>query len=347
MGHPYQNAPDFRRWSRAFSSPVDPVVSFPFRITPNDKVATAGSCFAQHIGRYLRRHGYTCLDVEPPHPALHEKVRARFGYGIFSARFGNIYTSRQLVQLVRRADGDFQPVEDVWHVGGRPVDPFRPTIQPDGFASIEEFRADRAQHLVAVRRMLETLDVFVFTLGLTECWASREDGAVFPVCPGVAGGDFDPERHAFLNLTVDEVVSDLNEFVTRLRASNKRARVVLTVSPVPLMATAEDRHVLTATTYSKAVLRVAAEMIARRFDDVGYFPSFEIITGQFNRGRYFADDLRSVTEEGVEHVMSLFFRHVGSGAGEMSPVQAVPDTLRRSQQIAQALCDEELLDSGA
>ena len=40
---------------------------------------------------------------------------------------------------------------------------------------------------------------------------------------------------------------------------NPKARLVLTVSPVPLAATASGSHVLPATIYSKSVLRAAAQ----------------------------------------------------------------------------------------
>jgi hypothetical protein len=129
-------------------------------------------------------------------------------------------------------------------------------------------QAQRGAHLAAVRRMFETLDVFVFTLGLTEAWRSRVDGSVYPLAPGVAGGSFDPARHEFVNFPVDEVRADMAEFVHELRKVNRRCRIVLTVSPVPLIATYEPRYVLVSTAYSKAVLRVAAEETAREFRDV-------------------------------------------------------------------------------
>ncbi len=272
---------------------------------------------------------------------------------LFSARYGNIYTARQLLQLFHRAYGAFGPREDVWiEADGRVLDPFRPTTQPGGYVSEAEMRADRAQHLAAVRRMFETADVFVFTLGLTECWVSAEDGAVFPLCPGVEGGVFDPERHRFYNQPAEDVTADMAAFVEALRQVNPAVEVVLTVSPVPLMATAEPgAHVLSATTYSKSVLRVAAETLRRRYPFVHYFPSYEIITGSFNRGAYYGSDLRSVTEDGVAHVMRLFLKHATGGAVD-APSPAVPppaperqdDTLALAERIVAVECDEEALD---
>ena len=126
--------------------------------------------------------------------------------------------------------------------------------------------------------------------------------------------------------------------------------MILTVSPVPLIATMENRSVLVSTTYSKSVLRVAAEVVAKRYDFVAYFPSYEIITGGFNRGSYFAEDLRSVTEAGVAHVMRLFMRHYADEA-QSSPVrgpgeldrQAVEAHTSFMEKAATVICDEEAL----
>ena len=352
MTHPYTGAAAHRLWRKAVAGPgaeTDPVVDFPFRLRPQDKVVAAGSCFAQHVSRRLQDGGFCFLVTETAHPILPSEVAEAFNYGRYSARYGNIYTARQLLQLIRRAYGRFQPAEDVWMgEGGACIDPFRPQIQPGGFATPQEYRLDRAQHFAAVRRAFEQMDAFVFTLGLTESWESVGDGAVFPVCPGTAGGEFDPGRHLFRNQTVEEVTNDLIDAIRELRAVNPAVRVILTVSPVPLVATAEQAHVLVATALSKSVLRVAAGVVAAREPDVAYFPSYEIVTGPQARGRYFADDLRSVTEAGVDRVMTLFFRHATTGAvNPASAAVAQPDTFMADmREMVDALCDEERLDPG-
>ncbi len=91
------------------------------------------------------------------------------------------------------------------------------------------------------------------------------------------------------DLGVLDVIADLAETVDCIRSKNVDACFIFTVSPVPLIATMEDRSVLASTTYSKSVLRVAAEEIAARYEGVAYFPSYEVITGNHARGRYFAD----------------------------------------------------------
>ena len=299
---------------------IDPVVAAPFRIARGDRVATAGSCFAQHIARHLREAGFGFLVTETPHPVIAPVDAAQFGYGLFTARYGNVYTSRQLLQLFQRAHGAFTPGDDAWtEPNGRLTDPFRPAIQPGGFLTAAEYRADRARHFACVREAFRTLDAFVFTLGLTECWVSRDDGAAYPLCPGVSGGQFDPARHAFVNLTVADVVADLTAFLGLLRGINPGARVVLTVSPV-----------------------------ARDAPGVAYFPSFEIITGSASRGAYFAEDCRSVTEAGVAHVMRCFMRHFTEADPAETALPAVPaaedDHTQSMQRLVRVACEEEALD---
>lgn len=50
--------------------------------------------------------------------------------------------------------------------------------------------------------MFATLDVFVFTLGLTEGWEAVEDGTMFPMAPGTVAGSYDPTGYRLRNLRV-------------------------------------------------------------------------------------------------------------------------------------------------
>jgi hypothetical protein len=350
--HPYQELDDLHFWSRSVSAvafhELDPLRSTKFAITPMDKVATLGSCFAQHLSRYLVRSGFNYFVTEEGDPTATDDDRFAHNYGVFTARYGNVYTVRQALQLFERAyTRRWRRKEEVWRLGEAFVDSLRPQIEPRGFASEAELAADRVVHLAAVRRAFEECDVLVFTLGLTEGWRARRSGLVFPVAPGASGGEFDAGRYEFVNFSVAEVTADLVAFVRALRKVNRTIRVLLTVSPVPLIATYTEAHVLPATVYSKSVLRVAAAEVSAAFDFVDYFPSFEIVTAPATAGQYFADDLRNVTAAGVEHVMRIFRRHYVDGIG-VPREGAHREQLRREiAEVGEIVCDEEVLDDRA
>jgi hypothetical protein len=348
--NPYAKLPSYQFWRKAIETvaipEVDPVVRSAFRIDRTQKVATAGSCFAQHISRTLEQSGFTYYVAENAGTTVAETEAVRRNYRVFSARFGNVYTVRQLVQLFDRAYGSFVPDDVAWErADGRYVDPFRPQIEPDGFATIQQLVESRAVHLGSVREMFEGLDILVFTLGLTEAWQSKRDGAVFPLAPGVSGGQMDFDRYGFVNFRAAEISADLDRFIGKLSRVNPRAKVILTVSPVPLIATYEDRHVLVSNTYSKSALRVAADDAARAHQHVAYFPSYEVIVGNYNKSTYYETDLRSVKPQGVAHVMRLFLNYYSTDGQEPEPEQDQPVELderalefMKSREI---VCDEE------
>ena len=266
--NPYSSLPDHRFWRKAVASlppfALDPIVETPFKISPSDKVATAGSCFAQEIAHRLQQSGYHYYLPEQPPEGMPAQEAQRRNYSMYSCRYGNLYTTTQLLQLIQRAYGDFIPDLDVWKSDdGRIVDPFRPRIEPDGYSSVAEMHGDRARHFAAVRKMIETMDVFVFTFGLTECWRHKSDGAVLQLAPGVAGGDYDPQAYEFWNMSVGDVVRDFLASADLIHARNPNVRMILSVSPVSIIATSEDRHVLVSNSASKAILRAAADEVVR------------------------------------------------------------------------------------
>ena len=167
MANPYAGKAEWQFWRDAVSEcpldAFDPVVASSFSITPAMTIATAGSCFAQHISRTLVADGYNFLITEKfeSFPGTTDE-----NYGAFPARFGNVYSTCQLLQLFDRAFGTFNPkaIEAHGKHGGH-IDLARPTIQSNGFESIEALLADRERHLASVRRMFEILRRVNFHLG--------------------------------------------------------------------------------------------------------------------------------------------------------------------------------------
>ncbi len=138
-------------------------------------------------------------------------------------------------------------------------------------------------------------------------------------------------------------------FIERLEAVNPKAQVVLTVSPCrSWQRPSRARTCSPPPPIPSPCCGVAAETLRLRYPHVHYFPSYEIITGTFNRGRYFAPDLRSVTEEGVAHVMRLFLSHAAGVEVERvpaaAPAAATDETLSHSAAIVEVECDEVALD---
>lgn len=355
MISPYADLPSRNFWKGAISGRSPETVSGlwqpKFHFARDTRFATAGSCFAQHISRYLRARNATVVDLEPGPPALSAVNAAKYGYRIYSARYGNIYTVRHLLQLTEEALGRFAPSDAVWERDGRFFDAMRIGVEPEGLPSAEAVRRHRQQHLVQVRRLFAKADVFVFTLGLTEAWIHRESGTVYPTAPGTIAGSYRPEMHAFRNFDFLEVQKDFVKFRRLAMKRNPELKFLLTVSPVPLTATASDNHVLVATTYSKSVLRAVAGTLAEAFENVDYFPSFDLLSSASTRGAFHSDDARQITEPGVDAVMRIFFEaqpalaqaSVSGAANEQDESRVEGRT--SGATAPEAVCEDILLDA--
>jgi len=348
--HPYKNQPDTSFWSRSVSSGFNSeeiMNGLPPLFRLQDKVVSAGSCFASNLVPYIEKAGLTYVRTEEL-PKIFSELGENLGYANFSAAYGNIYTSRQLMQLYLRSLGEFKPVEDRWHVDGFVIDPFRPGLKFPA-ESDQEFDFLTESHLHATKSAFESADVFVFTLGLTEAWMSKIDKSTYPACPGTISGEFDEKKYQFVNLSVHEVVNDMSTFIEKLRKRNKKVRFVLSVSPVPLVATATQSHVLTASIYSKSVLRVAAEELTKNFKNVYYFPAYEIITGPQASQDFFEPDRRNVSVKGVDTVMKVLLKNSNLISKDNDPAIFDKNMEQRSMQLSKLIsgveCDEVMMEN--
>ena len=175
--------------------------------------------------------------------------------------------------------------------------------------TLEEVIEHRAFHISRVRELFKRLDLFIFTLGSTEMWIHKDSGTVYPTAPGTLLGNFDQSVYEFKNAQFQEIISDFNLFqkvLLKIRGGNE-FNCLLTVSPVPLTATASEKHILSANAYSKSILRSVAGQLSTNQPHIDYFPSYEIVTNPRMHSTTFADNLRSVRGEAVDTVMRHFF----------------------------------------
>jgi hypothetical protein len=283
------------------------------------------------------------LDVEPPPPGLPEKLHQKFGFSMYSARYGNIYTVRQLLQLAQEAAGEWTPYDCIWEKDGKFYDALRPAVEPDGLESPEEVIEHRRLHIAQVKELFEGLDFFIFTLGLTEMWVHKDSGTVYPTVPGAVAGTFDEQIIEFQNPRFGLINKDFDAFVQTLKRirGGRGFKIILTVSPVPLTATASGRHVLASTVYSKSILRSIAGLWSEK-SFVDYFPSFEIVTNPRLHSTSFSENLRSVRDESVQMVMHHFF-------AEHPPIKATliakSDQHKQVDLASNIQCEEALMEA--
>ena len=239
--NPYENLQDKAFWKLAVADKsmldIEQIWEPKHNILQTDKIVTFGSCFAQHIGNALRGRGYNWFTSEPPPRECDALIARKYGYNYFSARTGNIYTTSLLKQWTEWALDLNKIPSEHWENDGRTYDPFRPTIEPNGFISKQEMKLSRDQTVKAFKECIESADHFVFTLGLTESWINRDYNYEYPMCPGTMAGTYDELLHKFENQQFEKILANLSETIDLMLQITPSLKFILTVSPVPLTAT--------------------------------------------------------------------------------------------------------------
>lgn len=308
--HPTHHFEPWQVWPGSYDNPPADG-SFPFpgsaasplcidRQTP---IATMGSCFAREIKEVLIEKGFSYISEEKGHPASRHS----------SAAWERCYNLFSMLQIFQYTFGSWEPRLRWWKcpVSGTIQDPYRRIVLYD---SLEEAREDFRRHRLHSRRVLERASVLILTLGTTEIWEDREDGAVIclPSGPYVSEGG-DMSRYRFRVSRYGETLETLERIHAILAAHNPSCRLVLTVSPVHLWATFRgDADVISAGCNSKATLRAAVDELSSRHANVFYFPAFEMATiyGPLTGRPYLASGRENfhVNRETIDFIMEQFVR---------------------------------------
>ena len=256
-------------------------------IDKKTKIVSMGSCFARHLSTYLIKNKYNYLITEKP-----------FKQG--SAHWERVFNTaciRQIFEYTYMPE-KWKPAVRWWDHGFAVQDPFRRDIIYNKDTCEQNFQ----HHIACSRKALDNAEVLILTLGLTEVWRDFRDLMTFYRVPSPK--IYDKNIHEFHLQSIGECITDLQQAYSILHGYNKKVKIIVTVSPVPLFATfRNDVDVMTANMMSKSTLRVVAEYFSQ-YRDVYYFPAYELVT-QVIKNPY-KEDNRHPRPQTIAKVMDLF-----------------------------------------
>ncbi|MCH6255229.1 GSCFA domain-containing protein [Puniceicoccaceae bacterium K14] len=156
-----------------------------------------------------------------------------------------------------------------------------------------------------VRRAMEA-DVVILTFGFCELWWDREIEAYLNIPPNGRIAKTYPGRFTFRLPEFEELVSALDELHGLFAEHGKPGvQIVCTVSPVSLSNTFRKEDVVIANCFSKSLNRVGVEYWKNKYDNVHYFPSYEIVTCS-EVATAWKDDRRHPSDEVIASVVKSF-----------------------------------------
>ena len=130
------------------------------------------------------------------------------------------------------------------------------------------------------------------TLGTNHVYRLRETGEIVDNCQKRPQRLFQEEE-----LTVEQCVDYLSQGVEELRRRNADSQVIVTVSPIRYA-----KYGFHGSQLSKATLLMAADELTRRFDNVTYFPAYEIVLDELRDYRFYQQDMLHPSAQAVEYI---------------------------------------------
>ena len=268
------------------------------KIGHNDSILSLGSCFADNIASRL----------------------AAAKFQITASPSGVLFNPESIASAIERYSRAAAPTAEELREGDEGWYSF------DFHSSLShsEREVALAQMQQAVEQGAEALakaKVVIVTFGTAWVYRLKENGRVVANCHKQHQSLFSREM-----LSIEEIVERYAPLMEGVLAGKK---VIMTVSPI--------RHLsdgLEANSLSKAILRVAIDKLAERYDNVHYFPSFELLNDDLRDYRFYADDMTHPSAVAIDYIWERFEEYAFSAA--------TTDIIKRLRKIADAVAHRPL-----
>jgi GSCFA family len=321
---------------------ASPTVSPSFEIGAADTIFAIGSCFARNVEKALEAAGKRVLSREFDLGEIGASLED-------GANFFNKYSIHSVYNEIRWAlERDSFPGADIIYEIGkdRYVDPQLGMARLD--FPLETILAFRHRYLDAMKAVVDA-DVIILTLGYVETWYDRKLDLYLNVVPPSQVIKAEPERFEFRVLSYGDIMQALEALhALLLKHRTKPLKMLVTVSPVPLLATFRDMDVLVANAYSKSVQRAALDEFLLDKAGVDYFPSYEFVALSNPSVAWSRGDYRHVSQDLINRIMSNVLTHYVVGAeGALPEADAAmtKDVLASSVRMMMKLSNfQELVD---
>lgn len=244
----------------------------PDSVSYKTEILSMGSCFADEIGQRLHDLGFS-INVNPAGIIFNPVSIADF----FKYTPGEKLND----ELIVEREGMF------YHHG------FHSKVSAPTEARLKR---QIEEILNLVNSKLLNGNLLLITYGTAWVYRHVKSNQLVANCHKVPQKEFSKELLSLEDLK--EMYADLFEKLTKVNSSLK---IMLTVSPVRHIKDGVHENNL-----SKSVLFLLTDFLVKKFDQVNYFPAYELIVDDLRDYRFYKEDLIHPTKQAVDYVFEKF-----------------------------------------
>lgn len=258
----------------AFRTPI-PIDESTFALTYKKKSMLIGSCFTDNIGNMLHYYKFPVM-INP------------FGVMYNPASVAKVLEI--LIHKSRFGEKDLHHHNYTWlsfyhdtSFSGEDKDLVLKTIN---------------NNLEEASQWLANTNLLIITFGTARVYRHKEDQQIVSNCHKIPSKEFD--RYL---LDIDDITKEWKALIGKLRQFNPNLHLVFTISPVRHW---KDGAV--GNQQSKATLLLAVKRLLEEFEDIEYFPSYEIMMDELRDYRFYADDMLHPGTLAIQYIWEQFTR---------------------------------------
>ncbi|MDR3653702.1 MAG: GSCFA domain-containing protein [Paludibacter sp.] len=251
-------------------------VEIPFseiKISYQHRIMTLGSCFAENIGRKMNEVYFDTV-VNP--------------FGVLYNPISIQKSIEMLLQKKQLADADIFEYNSLWQSFSHST--LFTDISAEGCLNKINLVLNSAADFFT------KTNVLLLTFGSAWIFEDKKSGSVVSNCHKLPASNFTRRR-----LEVNEIVDIYSGFLCNLLNKNPDLQIILSVSPI--------RHWkdgATENTISKSTLLLAVNELQEQFENVHYFPAYEIQMDELRDYRFYAADMLHPSDVAVDYIWKRF-----------------------------------------
>lgn len=241
-----------------------------WNINYKSRILSVGSCFSTNIAAILNKYNFTI--VNNPFGTLYNPI------SILSSPF---YSEEEILESPVTRDGLWVSLLSHSDIRGE----------------TKEDLIGKLRHTTSeFRNEIKLADFLILTFGSSKVYEHIKFEYIVANCHKIPQREF----KSYL-LSPAQIIEAFQSFKSKINLLNPDLKIILTVSPVRYLSDGFKEN-----SFSKAALLQSCREISEQFEDVEYFPSYEIIMDDLRDYRFFQEDLIHPNDNAIRYVWEKF-----------------------------------------
>jgi GSCFA family len=148
----------------------------------------------------------------------------------------------------------------------------------------------------AARKHLRSANYLIITFGTAWAYRYLKTGNIVSNCHKIPAKEFERRK-----LTVEDIFVQWAKLLNRVEDLNPDLKIIFTLSPVRHWKDGAVQNQL-----SKSTLILAINQLIKIFDNVEYFPAYEIMMDDLRDYRFYADDMLHPSTVAIDYIWEQF-----------------------------------------